>query len=266
MANPNNQPGILGCPPATAFATNPFPNIGLFPSVIPPKFFNFYDTVDDYPLGGNDVAKDCSLAAVLHAIQTQLAVVNQKFTPPSEAACIALFNRLRGNEEGISVSQLMKIWKRDGLFGTKIDSWHFIDPRDHDALKRAVWIYGAAVVSCELPPSVYEDDGFFLSGLRWEIFWVKGYPWTDGEPAQKKVWMPQQGGGASAGHAVTLVGFDWRGPIFVTWGTMARATWAWWDRYCYAAYVALPSRWSMIGHGRLPQYSFPTLQLLLRQL
>jgi len=235
------------------------------PYVKAPKTFNFYDTVDDFPLGGNDVVGDCSLAAVLHTAQVQLAVVNQNFTPPSEAACIALFNRLRGSAEGLSVSQLMKIWKKDGLFGTKIDSWHSFDPRDHETLKKLVWIYGAVTVGCDLPLSVFMEAGFFEGGIRWETYYVKEYPWTDGEPAKKKVWVKQPPS-PGASHAMTLVGFDNKGPIFVTWGTIARCTWDWWDNYVYCAYVAIPHRWAIVGHGRLPQYSYQTLQLFLRNL
>lgn len=260
MANPNRQPGLFGVLSYTPFAISPLAQAELMKYVKPPKTFDFYNLVSDYPIAGNDVVGNCLQAAFLHAMQTQMAVINQPFTPPTENQMITLNSSL--GDTGQYPALLLAFWRSRGLFGTKIDGFGTVyNLKDHDAIKKAVWVYGSGIATAVLPDSV---GVFFERGTEWDVVLTKQYPpGQSTKPNSKKQWLPEQG---TVGHALAVTGFSKRGVKFVTWGTEAECSWEWWDEYVQQFDVVLPHRWALVGHGRLPQYSFNALKQFLKDI
>jgi len=51
---------------------------------------------------------------------------------------------------------------------------------------------------------------------------------------------------------VPVVAYDERGLTCVTWGTLKRMTWTFWDAYCDEAYAVLSKDWINQSSGQAP--------------
>jgi hypothetical protein len=165
-----------------------FPKVAKFeqmlkdPKVKVPKDFSFKKLVEDQQEWNdcyNDTLGDCTLAAVIHINMVQYAMYGKKFGYPGDTFVKDIYYKLQrkfygtpaGSETdytGLVNSDVLGYWKQHGLFGTKIDAFHSIDPRNHNEVRKALWIWGALFCSVsELSPSTmyyYGTD----SGKDWD--------------------------------------------------------------------------------------------------
>ena len=57
--------------------------------------------------------------------------------------------------------------------------------------------------------------------------------------------------GSWGGHAIPIVAYDSAGLTCVTWGTLQKMTWAFWDAYVDEAYACLTPDW-IAADGKAP--------------
>src|SRR5258708_3311383 len=96
-----------------AYAPTPLPQ--------PPASVDWAAKVAAWPMDGNDVYGDCTMAAAAHLIQSWNAQTGQAMPVPRDQDVIAAYMKLTGGKDsGLVESQVLKRWLGSGLWGNKI--------------------------------------------------------------------------------------------------------------------------------------------------
>lgn len=155
-----------------------------------------------YPIDRNDVEGDCTLAGVDHLLRAWNAQYPlEQARIPSEAEIESTYRTLTGGaDSGLVEASLLRFWMLEGLFGTKIEGYAPIDPRNLLTIHQAIAFYGGAYLGILCPRSAQEQ-------------FANREPWTYcGEETRD-------------GHCVLALGYDERGDLLVaTWGGIATLT------------------------------------------
>lgn len=97
--------------------------------------------------------------------------------------------------EGWFLLDCMKVWKRDGLFGTKVDAFVSVE-KSIELIKAAIWIFGGIKIGLSMPRA-------------WE--------YRDVWDTSSKFFDSQYRKGSWGGHDLLLCGFEKDGLIGDTW-------------------------------------------------
>lgn len=206
--------------------------------VTPPRTFHIGHTLTEFPLFANDQYGDCTCASQGHRIIVQEYNSQQRESKPTDAQVLAVYSAVTGfrkddpnTDNGAYCLDVLNYMRRTGLGKEKDKTRHKIyafaevDQRNHTDVKVASYIFGGVYVGAGLPESAGDQVG----GL-WDV--VSG---------------PTGDFGSWGGHAMHTVGYDEQGPIFITWGRLQHATWAWWDKYVDECYAVLSEDWIRAG-------------------
>jgi hypothetical protein len=165
----------------------------------------------------NDVEGCCTIAGAdhfsraLNALYPAFAVVD-----PTDAEIKTTYRGLTGGgDTGLVEANVLKTWMTEGLFGSKIEGYAPIDPRNLLTIHQAIAFYGGAYLGILCPRSAQEQ-------------FAAGEPWTYcGEETMD-------------GHCVVALGYDERGDLIVaTWGGLAVLTAGFRAHYLQECWVVL---------------------------
>lgn len=189
--------------------------------------------VPDWPMYGNDRRGDCTTAAAGHMIEAWTEAATGSATEVTETAVIKAFDAVRvvdpaTGEEGAVELDVLRYWRKQGIGGHRIGAYAGVATHDQALVRSAAWLFEGLYIGLALP----------LTAQTQEV-----WDWTGSlsGPAAPGSW---------GGHAVDVVGYDDTGLAFVTWGSLRRMTWPFWERYCDEAYCILSS--DFLEGGRAP--------------
>jgi hypothetical protein len=167
-----------------------------------------------FPLDGNDVLGDCTIAALAHAITVNRAFVGKKRIMGRQSV-VKLYSHLTGGPDtGLPELDVLNYWRQHPVSGDEILGYVSINPRDHDHVKQAISLFGSVYLGFQVQQNCIQDFD------------------------AKKPWTP--GPLTNDGHAVLAVGYDSGKVNVLTWGSAQQGTWAWWDECVDEAYAILP--------------------------
>lgn len=202
-----------------AYAVRPLPQ--------PPATIDWSKNVSVWPMDGNDVYGDCTMAAAAHMIQCWNAQTNEPLPIPREQQVIAQYMKLtHGQDTGLVESQVLKQWLTKGLWDNRIVGYAPVNVHNLDALKQAIAYFGGVYVGIQVPDNAQNQ---FRLGEPWTL--VPG-------------WQQQP---IEGGHAVPLVGYDDQYLYAITWGAVQKIGWDWWSTYGDEAWVILSEEYDRAG-------------------
>ena len=201
--------------------------------VLEPVFANLRtsDASALFPMDGNDAYGDCTIAAVAHASTVYHGLVRNRRIMP-RADVIKLYLRLTGGiDSGLVELDVLNYWRKHVVSGDEIVAYVSVDPRNHTHVKQAITLFGGVYLGFQVQQDCIDD---FNAGRTW----TPGPLTTDG-------------------HAVHAVAYDRRTVTVLTWGSLQRGSWAWWDECVDEAYAIVPPE----AHSRdfAPGFSYARL-------
>ncbi|MHB1950236.1 MAG: hypothetical protein ACYCQK_02025 [Acidiferrobacteraceae bacterium] len=191
-----------------------------------------------YPMACNAQEGDCTIAAAVHTDQATANLTGEPWTYPGDPAVNSVYRQMTGGADtGLAETRVLRAWSAPGgLFGRRLAAWAPVAVKHLTTIKQTVWLCGA----------VY--TGVLLAAPAQQQF-AAGQPWgLTGTSADSQI---------EGGHAVPAVGYNALGPVFVTWGALQQATWAWWVAYSEEAYAVLTSE--VRARGQLRGVDFARL-------
>jgi len=187
-----------------------------------------------FPMDGNDVYGDCTIAGVAHAITLYHGMIGSQQVIMSRTNVIKLYMHLTGGvDSGLNELDVLNYWRQNAVDGDKILSFASINPKNHTHVEQAIRLFGAVYLGFQCQQNcIQEFDAH--------------QPWTPGPLTND-------------GHAVVAVGYDQANVNMLTWGSTQLGTWAWWDECVDEAYAILPPEAKASDFE--PGFSFAQLQV-----
>lgn len=207
--------------------------------VIPPSA-NWAQGVQ-WPMWCNDRLGCCTAVSVASAIRTWTGAAQAPILLSDDevvANYAATSDYVPGEpatDRGAVELDVLNQWIRDGLSmpGTQpgrsyLTAYGSIDPRNQQAVQRAVAFLGGLYIGLSLPEWCCETDDDWI-------------------------YDPQRDNTIAGGHAVWLHGYDATGLELNTWGMTRRMSWDFLARFCDEAYgLVARQHWSDV-HGVSPR-------------
>ena len=188
----------------------------------PPEILHRYEHVHRWPLDGNDIYGDCSMAAAAHAIHAwNIATRQSNPVPTTQEVLAEYFKVTNGADIPLQEAEVLKLWHRNGLWGHKILGYTPVDMGDIHLIKQATYLYGLALVGVRLTKK--SEHQFKLQ-----------QPWT-----LQRGWKSEP---IVGGHAVPVIGYDPYHLYVVTWGRVQKMSFDWWHAYGDEAWAIFPSQ------------------------
>jgi len=173
----------------------------------------------------NDSVGDCTIAAAVNAIQTWTAASGTLWRVSDEVT-LARYSAVSGyqpgkpeTDTGAVETDVLGMWSRHGWDigrqGEDVILWAALQPGNQADVREAIYNFGGVYIGLDLPDSAQNQ-------AVWDV---------GSEP------------GTWGGHAVLVTDYDSDGLACITWDTVQRMTWPFWQKYCEEAYVLLNRDW-----------------------
>jgi hypothetical protein len=186
-----------------------------------PDTLDLADKVAEWPMYANDRLGDCTCAAAGHMIEAWTGEAGRPVAEVTESDVVAAFEQVKSCDEkgecGAVELDVLNYWRKSGIGGHKIGAFAKIPTFDPAVVKVGCWIFGGLYIGLQLP----------ISAQTQEVWDWRGSLTGPDEP---RSW---------GGHAVDVVQYDADGVTVVTWGSLKRMTWSFWERYCDEAYCLI---------------------------
>jgi hypothetical protein len=186
-----------------------------------------------FPMYGNDRLGDCTVAAAGHMeeVWTANAAGRAGLVAPAEQAVLDAYIPGTGAaDDGRYLDDVLSYWRRTGIDGRRILAYAKVDVHDRAQVKAALWLFGGLYLGVGLPVTAQTQTTWKLD---------RSAPAADREPYS---W---------GGHCVNGTGYTTTsGMYLVTWGTLIRMTWAFFQAYVDEAFAIVTTDWldSPAGH------------------
>jgi hypothetical protein len=199
----------------------------------PPAQLDLTAHVTDWPMYANDRIGDCTIAAAGHMIEAWTAAARGAAVEVGEQAVLQAFEAVKitdpsTGEEGAVELDVLRYWRATGVGGHRIGAFAGVSLHDEQLVRTGAFLFGGAYIGLALPLTSQEQDVWDWTG-------------TLTGPAKPGSW---------GGHAVDVVGYDAGGLTVVTWGSLKRMTWRFWERYVDEAYCLLSP--DFLSGGKAP--------------
>lgn len=209
------------------FATNLAP---------PPSSVDWTKGVTAFGMMDNDSLGDCTAAGIGHAFQVWTGDVRREWTP-TDAQVVQFYSATTGynpadpsTDQGGDENSVLTYLLKNGFYGHHIGAYCDVDVSNQTHVQQSIALFGGSYIGVGLPVSAQGQDTWDVpaSGLA-----------GDGAP------------GSWGGHCVFVVGYDSTGLTCITWGSLMKMTWAFWNAYVDEAHPILAAAW--IGNnGQAP--------------
>jgi hypothetical protein len=177
-----------------------------------------------FPIDGNDIYGDCTIAALAHAVTTNRGLVGTKDIMASQAVTKLYFHLTGGPDSGLNELDVLNYWRAHPVARDKVLAYVSIDPKNHIHVQQAVQLFGGVYLGFQVQQNCVQE-------------FQAGQPWTPGPLTND-------------GHAVYAVEYDQNNVTVLTWGNTQMGSWAWWDECVDEAYAILP-----LPEANDPQYA-----------
>lgn len=199
----------------------------------PPARLDLTAHVAEWPMYDNDRIGDCTIAAAGHMIEAWSAAATGTAVEVTDAAVLDAFDHVKQvdpltGEEGAVELDVLKYWRSTGVAGHLIGAFARVSQGDLQLVRTGAYLFGGLYLGIALPLTAQQQ-------AVWD--------WTGSlaGPARPGSW---------GGHAVDVVGYDADALTVVTWGSLKKMTWSFWERYVDEAYCLLSD--DFLNGGRAP--------------
>ena len=191
--------------------------------------------VTNWPMYLNDQIGDCVIAAMAHCVEQWEIYANPGGLPPGVARptdrqVLQAYEAVGGynpddpsTDNGCTMLDALKYWRRTGIGGHKITAFMAVDPKNLVEVETAIWLFGNVYVGMQLPLSAQGQD-------RWTV--------PDGG-----IYGDQGAQGGWGGHAVMCPAMSPKTVTCVTWGEALKMSRNFFIDYCEEAYAVLSQDW-----------------------
>ena len=189
-----------------------------------------------WPMDGNDVIGDCTVAAIAHMVMLWTATTGQMVKPTRDQV-VAVYSAITGydpetgaNDNGAAITDVLDYWRTKGIAGHKIDGWAQIDQTNLQEVKQAIYLFGGVNPGLQVPQSAMDQS-------------QNGQPWT----------VLKRDGGIIGGHSVPAFDYNANGGTAATWGMRQDFTWNFWLKYMDECYAIVSLDW-LYKNGVSPSF------------
>jgi hypothetical protein len=202
----------------------------------PPAATNYTTKITNLGMMMNVKLGDCTCAAVGHVIQEWTAEAQKAQVILPDQDILQLYETVGhynpnnpSSDQGAVEINVLNYWLGNPVAGNQLSAFAAIEPKNHQEIQDAVFIFGNCYIGLALPLSA-----------QTQTVWTVPAGGITGQGAP----------GSWGGHAVPVVAYDVRGLTVITWGELKRMTWQFWDAYCDEAYGLLSPDW--VSAGKTP--------------
>ena len=209
---------------------------------------------DAWQILGNDRFGDCTTAAACHMLMCWRLVTQGEAAATAaatEAQALAAYARAIRDfdpadpatynfDTGALLQDVLHNWKRIGIAGVRVDGYGMLPFSDRETVKQTIALFGGCCIGLQLPriegragPPITVDQD-----VNWDL--SKDLFQGDGYKKDSRL-----------GHCVFGVGYDDKGLDVVSWGTVKRMSWDFYDAYMDEAYAIL-CRAAWVPAGNAP--------------
>lgn len=199
-----------------------------------PIAIDWHSKVADWGMMLNDQLGDCTCAGDGHIILQQstyghnpVSVTDNDVLKAYE--CSGYVPGDPSTDQGWTVQDALDYLYIFGMAGVRILAYGEINHANHNAVKQAIFEFGALSLGVTLPDSAQQQ-------------FAAGQPWTVVSSA------------IDGGHCIVAVGYDTDYVYAVTWGQVVKIAWTWWDAYVDEAWAVITEDWDTVTG--LPLESF----------
>lgn len=178
-----------------------------------PAVVDFASKVAAWPMMLNDRLGDCTCAGVGHMIQAWTAYAGSEVTLSDDDVLrlyeiVSGYNPVTGaNDNGAVEQDVLQHLVDAGVLGHKILAFAQVDHTSAAEMKSALQMFGTLYVGIQCPASMQQQFG-----AGQVIDYVPGSP-------------------VEGGHCIIVQKWDEDYLYVVTWGTLVKMTWAFWEHY-----------------------------------
>jgi len=183
----------------------------------------------DIGMMGNDVYRDCTVAAAGHAVQSWSIYADNNIWTIADADIIAAYKTISPQDNGAYMLDVLNYWRKTSIGGDKIEAFVETGTADLTQAKLAIEYFGSHYIGMSLP-----DTNTFG-------------PWVAIDPT----WSPNP----NNGHAVVLIGYDDSRKMFkvATWGEVWDMSYGWFQKYTDESYAVLDDIELIKASGKSPE-------------
>lgn len=197
---------------------------------------DWLSAVPSFPMYGNDVYGDCTIAAIGHMVQVWSYNVGiratgngQRGVTPSQDEILRVYQLLSPDDDGCVLLDVLKYWRQNPICGVQLGAFAAVNPQDRDEVEVCLEIFGGLYAGALLPIAAQTQN-------IWDVS-------TDSPDAQPGSW---------GGHCVPFGQYDSGQTGLVTWGEKKYSTWAWNAKYVDELYALISPDW-LDGAGKTPE-------------
>lgn len=192
-----------------------------------PVSIDWYSRVTEWGMLLNNQLGDCTCAGDGHIVIQQSTYAGKPITVTNQDALTAyeMAGYVPGDpatDQGWTVQAALDYLYEYGMAGFRIAAYGEVDHTDINAVKQAIFEFGALSLGVILPDSAQQQ---FAAGQPWTV--VSGSP-IDG------------------GHCIIAVGYDADYVYCVTWGAVVKVAWDWWTTYVEEAWAVISEDWDTV--------------------
>jgi len=224
-----------------------------------PRLHDIAHTQTTFPVFKNNDIGDCGVANFGHETVGLERSSQQREIQLTDDDIVRAYSAISGynpetgeNDNGIYLLDGANYFRKVGVGRQKNGQAHKIlgfaavDPKDHDEVRLASYLFGGLYIGAGLPNAAAQQIGRSV----WDL---------TGDARLDRF-------GSWGGHAMWTPAYDKNGGQVVTWGQRQRYTWRWWDTYVDEAYAFVNPDYLRTS-GKTPQgYAIDQLQQFLSTL
>lgn len=196
---------------------------------------NYWGRITNWGMMQNDKWGCCVFACQGHIAVQQTAYGLGHAVDVTDAEVLAAYHAVAGfsinagppgsnpTDKGSTCAAGLSYLKKHGLAGFEIQAFGHVDPKKHDAVKRAVEDFGALCIGMLVSKAALYQNG-------------NNMPWV----------LVDDDGGIDGGHCVMVVGYDTQWVYVVTWGHVQRMSWDFWDKYVDESWALISRDWTSV--------------------
>lgn len=182
----------------------------------------------------NDQLGDCTIAGALHQCMVWTLNQNKEITT-TDGEAIEYYEKWCGynpsdqsTDQGGVLLDILKQWKSQTLSGNSINSFAEVTVSDSIEIQQAITLFGGIYVGVDLPLSAQTQ---IANGQIWDV--------TGGSNGV---------GGTWGGHCIEVCAYDAKGLTCITWGSLQKMTWGFWNAYVDEAYCIISPEWLNVSN------------------
>lgn len=190
--------------------------------------------VPRWPMYGNDVMGDCTIASVAHQEGVWSFRETGKETIVPDATILMAYEAVSGylpgnplTDNGADMLSVMRYWSSIGVGASPLIGYTAILPQNVAHVQAAIFLFGGIFVGVQLPVTAQAQVAH--NGV-WSL-------------APDYLTNPDAAPGSWGGHAIPIIGYSQTSLTLITWGRPMTMTWPWFHAYCDEVFSGVSPAW-----------------------